>query len=195
MEQLWFSDATAIILAGGKSTRFGEEDKSMLVIRGLPMIQYIALQLKEMFPEVIIGSGEIEKYSFLGLKVVPDIRPGYGPLMGICSGLNESSNDMNFITACDIPEIDGLFISKLFEASPGADIVMPVRKDGRYEPLLALYHRSVEKKALEMLNEGKRKISDLTEKVNTVYVEFEAVEWYYNLNSMEDYLKYISETR
>lgn len=194
MGQIWFRDATAIILAGGKSTRLGGKDKSMLNIRGLPMIQYIARQLGDMFPEVIIGSLDTEKYSFLGLKVVPDIQPGYGPLMGIASCLKESSNDINFITACDIPEMNGLFISKLFEVSPGADIVMPVRKDGRYEPLLALYHRSVAEKAFKMLGEGKKKISDLTEKVNTVYVDFEADEWYFNLNSMEDYLNYLNES-
>jgi len=188
-----FSDATAIILAGGKSSRMGGKDKSMLGIKGQPMIQYIAKQLSGMFGEVIIGATDIAKYAFLGLKVVPDCQTGMGPLAGLCSCLAASSHDLNFVTACDIPEMNGEYISRLFDAASGADIVMPVSPGGRYEPLFALYRRNVQLKAGELLAEGKRRISDLTDRVNTIYIRFDSGEWYHNLNSPDDFLQYISK--
>jgi len=193
MERYRFSDATAIILAGGNSSRMGGTDKSMLSIKGVPMIQYISRQLEDMFSEVIIGSSETEKYAFLGLKAVPDAQPGMGPLAGISSCLSASSHDLNFVTACDIPEINGELIARLFEASQGADIVTPVSADGRYEPLYALYRRSVARIAEELLGEGKKKVSDLFDRVNTAYIFFTDEGWYRNLNSIDDYMSYIKE--
>lgn len=193
MERYRFSDATAIILAGGKSSRMGGSDKSMLSIKGVPMIEHIARQLEDIFGEVIIGASDTSKYGFLGLRVVPDSHPGMGPLAGISSCLSVSPHVLNFITACDIPEINGEFIDRLFKASHGADIVAPVSPDGKYEPLHALYRRSVALIAEELLGGGKRKVSDLFEKANTAYIRFSGEEWYHNINSIDDYLSYIRE--
>ena len=97
-----FGNITAIVLAGGKSTRLEGVDKSMLPLNGEPMIQHIVTQLENHFKEIIIG-GE-KKYSFLGHKVVPDEVTGSGPLMGVYSCLARLVTELNFITVCDIPE-------------------------------------------------------------------------------------------
>jgi len=185
-----FSDATAIILAGGKSSRMGGKDKSMLGIKGQPMIQYIAKQLSGMFGEVIIGATDIAKYAFLGLKVVPDCQTGMGPLAGLCSCLAASSHDLNFITACDIPDIRIDFIANMLDLSAGADIVIPVNGNDEYEPLHAIYRKSVIPSALHLLNEKKLKISGLFGMVETKFIPFDGRGWYYNLNYREDYEKY-----
>jgi molybdopterin-guanine dinucleotide biosynthesis protein A len=185
-----FNEVTAIVLAGGKSSRMGGIDKSMLDVNGVPMIQYISGQLKELFGEVIIGASDTKKYTFLGLDVGPDVVPGKGPLMGIYSCLRASSNDLNFIMACDIPEIDEAFIAEMLGKASGADIVMPVRGGARYEPLYAVYRRCVANKADILLKEGRLKISDLFDMVKTKYVSFSDGEWYHNLNYRDDYLRY-----
>lgn len=185
-----FSNATAIVLAGGKSSRMGGVDKSMLDINGVPMIQYISQRLQDVFGEVIIGASDTARYDFLGLKVVPDLAPDKGPLMGIYSCLLASANDLNFITACDIPEINVDFIAGMLDSAAGADIVMPVRGGERYEPLYAVYRKVVTGKAEILLNEGSLRISDLFSLVNTVFVGFGDGEWYHNLNYRDDYLRY-----
>jgi molybdopterin-guanine dinucleotide biosynthesis protein A len=110
--------------------------------------------------------------------------------MGVYSCLARSVTDLNFITACDIPEISLEFIEKMIEISEGADIVMPVSQSGEYEPLHALYRRSVLPAAGKMLGEGILKLSELVGRVETRYIGFEGGGWYHNLNNMEDYERY-----
>ncbi|MBE0677119.1 MAG: molybdenum cofactor guanylyltransferase [Bacteroidales bacterium] len=188
-----FGKVTAIVLAGGKSSRMGGIDKSMLEVKGVPIIQYIVNQLETHFGEVIIGANDIEKYGFLGHRVVPDIEPGKGPLMGIFSCLAASSNDLCFITACDIPEIRTGFIMKMLEVADGADIVMPVSGETGYEPMYGLYRKSILGTTEELLRNDKLKIADLFGQVVTRYIPFEGDGWYRNLNYREDYLTFSRE--
>ncbi len=79
-------NATAIIMAGGNSNRMGQ-DKSLLPVRGKPMIKYVYDQLFHHFKEIFVSADNTSKYAFLGAKVIPDRVPDQGPLMGIASVL------------------------------------------------------------------------------------------------------------
>ncbi|MBA7627735.1 Molybdenum cofactor guanylyltransferase [subsurface metagenome] len=63
------------------------EDKSILLIKGQPMIKHIYDQLRPNFNQILISSKDISKYSFLGVEVIPDKVIGRGPLGGIASVL------------------------------------------------------------------------------------------------------------
>jgi molybdopterin-guanine dinucleotide biosynthesis protein A len=190
MEPVKFANVTAIILAGGKNTRMGGLDKSMLPVKGVPMIRHIVNQLELHFSEILIGAGDPENYGFLGNRIIQDEVKGMGPLMGIYSCLLSSGNDLNFITACDIPDIRIDFIRNMLEHSAGADIVMPVNGINDYEPLHAIYRKSVIPAARNLLKENKLKISGLFEMVETKFIPFDGRGWYHNLNYRDDYEKY-----
>ena len=190
MDQVRFSRVTAIVLAGGKNTRMGGLDKSMLPVRGVAMIRHIVTQLESHFGEILIGADDLEKYGFLDHRIIRDEVKGMGPLMGIYSCLLSSDNDLNFITACDIPDIRIDFISNMLELSAGADIVMPVNGIDDYEPLHAIYRKSVIPAARNLLKENKLKISGLFGLVETKFIPFDGRGWYYNLNYRDDYDKY-----
>ena len=64
-------DATAIILAGGKSSRMGQ-NKSLMKYNDVPMIEYIYNQLDGKFNEILIGANDANLYNYLNLKVVED---------------------------------------------------------------------------------------------------------------------------
>lgn len=183
--------ATAIILAGGKSARMGE-DKHLLPVNGIPLVQHIANQLKGHFDEIIIGANNPEHLAFTGLKIISDIEQDKGPLMGIYSCLKASSNDINFITACDIPVINTQLIHNMIQLSPNYDIVIPVAEPGNYEPLYAIYRKSVVKQAKALLERNSRRIIDLLNGANVKYVDFKDQEWYQNLNLKDDYLLYLN---
>ena len=190
VEHLRFRNVTSIILAGGKNSRMGGVDKSMLPVRGDPMIRHIVKQLESYFGEILIGADDSEKYGFLGHRIITDEVKGLGPLMGIYSCLLCSGNDLNFVTACDIPDIRIEFISKMLELSEGADIVMPVNGADEFEPLHAIYRKSVIPAARNLLKENKLKISGLFAMVETKFIPFDGRGWYYNLNYRDDYDKY-----
>lgn len=178
-------DATAVILAGGQSRRMGR-DKSLLQVAGRPMIAHIAEQLAPLFPEVLVSSNEPSKYRFLGLPVIPDEVPGQGPLMGILSSLKAASRDRILVTACDIPVLDGGFIRELMGLAGSADIVMPVTRGGRHEPLFAVYGKSVIPRAEAALAEGKRRVVAVLPGLTAVHPPMPEG-WYCNLNTQEDY--------
>jgi molybdopterin-guanine dinucleotide biosynthesis protein A len=183
----WFMtfDATAVILAGGQSRRMGR-DKSLMPVCGQPLIARIAEQLTPFFPEVLVSSTEAWKYGFLGLPVIADEAPGQGPLMGILSSLRAAGRERILVTACDIPLIDLAFVRELLRLSENADIVMPVSKDGRHEPLFAVYGKSVIPRAEAALASGKRRIVEVLPGMTVISPPMPEG-WYYNLNTQEDY--------
>lgn len=179
--------ATAIILAGGKSSRMEGKDKAMLPVNGVPLIQYISAQLTPLFSEILIGANDEQKYAFLGFPVIPDLEPGRGPLMGLLSCLRASRHDINFVTACDIPVMNIALIREMIQLSKEYPIVMPRHGESFYEPLFAVYRREVAEHALELLASGKSGVIDLMPHVAVKLVETDPATWYRNLNSPDDF--------
>lgn len=186
-------NAAAIILAGGKSSRMGR-DKSLLPANNLPLIEKIASQLDGHFQEIIIGSNDIEKYRFLHLPVIPDLEEGKGPLMGIYSTLLSSKHEINFVIACDIPDLNMKYVKELIRQAKDYQIVVPIWSDGNFEPLFAVYKKSVLDSVKKILDRGQRQIRLLFELVAVKYLPLpDEGKWYRNLNTMEDYKKYIKQ--
>jgi len=200
-------NATAIIMAGGNSLRMGI-DKSMLPVRDKPLIKHICEQLHGTFTQILISANEVDKSGFPDFEVVPDKIPGQGPLMGIASALEASSNELNFVVACDIPHINLRYVRKMLAEAKDADIVVPVtapvsRDTGhetcipserratsdepRAEPLFAVYRKSALSAINKVLSSGKRKISDVFSQCRVKYIELADTEWLMNLNTMADY--------
>jgi len=178
--------ATAIIMAGGGSTRMGT-DKSMLQIEGRPIIERTCRRLADCFEQIIISANEVEKFAFLGFEIVPDKVPGQGPLMGIASALEASANEINFVAACDIPYIEPGNIRRILSeaADSDADITVPTTGNGRYEPLFAVYRKSALESINKVLSSGGRKISDVFDLCRIRKVELGAS--LVNLNTMAEY--------
>ena len=177
--------ATAIILAGGGSGRM-DADKSMLPIKGKPMVEHICEQLCDSFEQTLVSANEVDKLAFLGFEVIRDKIPGQGPLMGIASALEASANELNFVVACDIPHIDLTYVRRMLAEAEGVDIVIPTTGDERYEPLFAVYRKSALKAINEVLSSGGRKISDVFSRCRVKYIELEARE-FTNLNTITEY--------
>ncbi len=184
-----FSDASAVILAGGQSSRMGY-DKMMLPINGQTMIRHILDQLRGHFYEIVISSNDRRKLAFLGVDVVPDKEPGQGPLMGIVSALEVVKNEKVFVVACDIPNIDMDFVGRMFLESSEYDCVVPKTGTNKLEPLFAVYRKSVINTIEEMLKNGQRKASDLFSKVKVKYLEMGKTNWFRNLNTIDELNKY-----
>lgn len=186
-------NATAIILAGGKSSRMGR-DKSLLSTNDIPLIGKIASQLEGHFQEIIISANDMEKYRFLHLPVIPDLEGGKGPLMGIYSALMRSNHEINFVVACDIPDLDLQYVKELVREAKDHQIVVPIWSDGRLEPLFAVYKKSVIDNIKILLDAGQRKIRLLFESADVKYLPLpDEGKWYRNLNTMKDYENYIKQ--
>jgi len=182
---------TAIIMAGGGSGRMGT-DKRLLQVDGLPMIEKIRDQLRGYFTRIIISANDPENLKFLDLEVVPDRIPWQGPLMGVASALEASTSELNFVVACDIPNIDLQFVEQMLAEAEtsGADVVIPMASGGRYEPLFAIYRRSVLEAANKVLASAGRRISDIFGLCTVKYVDPPDPDSLINLNTQAEYEKF-----
>ncbi|MBA7608813.1 Molybdenum cofactor guanylyltransferase [subsurface metagenome] len=187
-QRRWQSElsATAIILAGGKSSRMGTE-KGMLSINDQTMLEHICKQLRGTFSQILISAGDAEKYSFAGFEIVRDKTPGQGPLMGIASALEASANEINFVVACDIPHIEMDCVRKMLTEARGADIVVPTTGDKKYEPLFAIYRKSALDAIKRTLRKGERKISEVFGKCEVKYIDLGKADWLININTLAEY--------
>ncbi len=178
--------AAAIVLAGGGSRRMGT-DKSMLPVGGRPLIEGICRQLRDSFDQVLISANDADKLAFLGLAIIPDRVPGQGPLMGIASALEASVHELNFVVACDIPHVELRYVRRMLAeaTTTGADILVPITGEQRYEPLFAVYRKSALDAINTVLSSGGHKIADAFAlcKVKCIELDTDLV----NLNTMAEY--------
>src|ERR1044072_3671969 len=132
---------TVSIQAVGQSSRMGE-DKALKTFLGRPLIQRVVERLSPIADEVIVTTNHPEDYSFLDLRLIPDLKPGRGALGGLYTAIASASNPMVAVVACDMP-----FASpELLEAArqilvrEEADVVIAKSEEG-YEPFHAIYRR------------------------------------------------------
>jgi len=134
---------SAIILAGGNSSRFGEE-KALYRLRGKALIEHVYEKVSGACEDVVVvvrDKTEIAKYvSVLDCKVVSDLEAGRGPLMGLYSGLLSARGDESLVVGTDMPFLNPRVVDFLFNSISGYDAVVPMLGDGRLEPLLSVYH-------------------------------------------------------
>ncbi len=191
MKNLIFNKVTAIILAGGKSTRM-KNDKLLLPIRNVPMIQHIYDQLKNYFNEILVSSNNSSKYSFLNANVIIDKKPDCGPLMGIASAMEASSNDINFIIAGDIPKFDNDLLFNMVKISKDFDGVVPINLKNQFEPLFAIYKKKMLKSIFNYVLKGKYKIIDILKNFNIKYIKIKELNKFININNAKDYSNYLN---
>lgn len=166
------------------------KDKSLMVVDGQAMIKHIYDQLAGSFDQILISANDVSKYEFLGAEVVCDKEVGLGPLMGILCGLEASDNDVNFVTACDIPEVNMALISQMLKEAKDFDAVIPKSSESRYEPLFAVYRKSVTGAIEQALESGNNKIMAAMSNCNVKYIDIDR-EVPKNINTMDEYENFI----
>jgi len=130
------------IQAGGQSQRMGE-DKALKLFLGRPLVQRVVDRLTPLADEVLLTTNHPERYGFLGIRLVPDLIPGLGPLGGLYTALASASYPTVAIVACDLPFASAALLEQAAKTlvEQDADIVIPRTIKG-LEPLHAVYRRS-----------------------------------------------------
>ncbi len=163
-------NASAVILAGGASSRMGrdkawvEQDGQPLIARALSTIRGAGVQ------EVFISGLKGTDYSSLACPVLFDSEPGRGPLTGIERALEAVNGPLLLVLAVDLPNMTGEFLSKLVACcEPLTGVVPKVR--GQLEPLAAIYPRRCRWLVRDCLHKGQlvaRDFADLCLRERTV---------------------------
>src|SRR4029453_210214 len=133
--------ASAIILAGGKSSRMGQP-KALLPFGEEPLIVHSVRTLHRHFAEVIVVTAPNQALPSLPVTLVQDEVAYQGPVGGILYGLDAASHQGFFFTSLDAPFLNLSLIAYLVSLIADYDVVVPCWGD-RLQPLHAVYRRSV----------------------------------------------------
>lgn len=188
---------TAIILAGGKSSRMGF-DKQFLRLKDKYIIEMIAEKLQSIFNEIILVTRKPEEYEKYRFKLVEDEFRGFGPLAGIHVGLKSSGSMYNYVVACDMPFLNLEYIKYMMELIRQHDednVDGVITRLGEWiEPFNAFYSKNLIDRIEENIKKDKRQINMLLQDSNVIYVseakarEF-SPDWkmFTNINTSKDY--------
>jgi len=110
----------------------------------VPLLSRITSRLLLAIPEVlVVGPRELAEL-VPGVKLVPDLHPGLGPLGGIEAALLAMTSEVAFVTACDMPFLNSHLVTAMLEyaADVDADVVALARDGLGMEHLHAVYRRA-----------------------------------------------------
>ena len=186
-----------IVQAGGMSQRMGE-NKALLLLQNIPIIQWVVNRLQVMGNRMVITTNDPEPYLFLNLPTVPDDVPGLGALGGLSTALKTAETEFVAVVACDMPFASPRLFSFMYgcAAESNWDVIAPVHGLG-FEPLHAIYRRTAcLDRVEEALSQGEKRMTGWFDRVNVRLVtpdEVQAVDPYphifSNVNTPEDYEK------
>jgi molybdopterin-guanine dinucleotide biosynthesis protein A/molybdopterin converting factor small subunit len=185
-------DATAVVLTGGKSSRMGRP-KALLPFDNEPLLVHILRALKSMFAEAVVVAAPDQELPPLAATIVRDEVPHQGPVGGIYYGLNAASDEVCFVTSCDVAFTNLSLVSYLVSEISNYDVVVPFWQE-RFQPLHAVYRRSVLPLLREQLERGELRPVFLYDKVRTRKVGEEEIRrfdpgglCFFNMNTPQDY--------
>lgn len=133
----------AVVLAGGRSERFGS-DKASALLAGRPLLAWVVEAIAGACDGIIVvrATGQVLPALADGVRVtvVEDRHPGMGPLAGMIAGFEASRAELCLVVTCDAPLIAGAVADVLVNALDDKDAAVPLIA-GRAQPLLAVYRR------------------------------------------------------
>lgn len=149
---------SAVILAGGKSSRMGR-DKAFIEFRGQPLLARQTELVRQIgAAEIFISGREGVDYSAFQCRLLQDQFPAAGPLAGITSALDAMHKPLLLVLAVDMANMTGDFLKKLHARCQDGTGAVPLC-DEVIEPLAAFYPKSSGELAQKLLAESSRAYS------------------------------------
>ncbi len=186
------TNLSAVILAGGKSSRMGKA-KALLPFDGKPLITHLVDRLAERFPDIVVVAAPDQTLPALPVTVVSDEVAHQGPVGGICYGLQAIRGTSAFVTSCDVAFLQLPFIEYLTSLLENYDVVVPFWQE-RLQPLHAVYRQSVVPRLQEQLTNKRLRPIFLYDVVPTRKVSPEEIQRFdpeglsfLNMNTEADY--------
>ena len=184
-----------VILAGGKSSRFGS-NKSLSKLANNKLIEHVINKIDTYFHEILVISNDNSlKIENQKIKIIKDCIKGYlGPLAGVLSAMkyaNSFENKYKWIITfpCDTPFFNKIIIEKMIKktSSPKEKIYFIKDKKQRHN-IFGLWSTSLENILEEDLNNNFRKVDLWADKIGCNFIEkdIQNENEFLNINTKED---------
>lgn len=169
---------TGVVLAGGKSSRFGH-DKGLFPFRGKALVEHAIKILEPVCSEILISTNKPADYSFTGIKTITDLYPGCGPVGGMHSGLYHAKGEVILFLGCDMPFVDSRVFSFLLNNMGANHAAVAVHNGFRETLCLALKKKSLPY-VEQALEQKKYRIIEMLEPMQVCYTELSSLPFYHN---------------
>ena len=182
---------TGVILAGGKSTRYGT-NKAFAEVQGVRLIERTIRVMGSVCPRLLLVTNTPAEYAYLHLPMVEDLIKGLGPLGGIYTGLEVIDDENGLFVACDMPFLREDLLRYMVTLRGDFDAVVP-RVNWMVEPLHALYTKKCLPSIRKFIRSQELQILKFFQKIRVRYMEEEEIrkidpdlKSFFNINRPED---------
>lgn len=184
---------SAVILAGGKSSRMGS-CKAELPWGGKTLVEHQADRIMALGITDIMVSGYSRPVT--GTRYVPDLYPEKGPLGGIHACLCAAKSAACFVISVDAPLFAPDEMKLLMEAHLAGDSPIAVAEHcGTLEPLIGVYDSNLSDAAEEILQGTNTSVKRLLDQTGFAVCEFSDENSVRNCNTPDEYNKLYAETK
>lgn len=160
---------TAIVLAGGRSSRFGR-DKLAEPIDGRPLLDHAIDAVRPFAAEILVVAAPDGAPSVpAGTRLIHDPTPFEGPLAGLLTGLREATGPNILVIGGDTPTLVAAVVDAMIAGLDAAAVdAVVLEHDGRARPLpIVLRHGPALRAAGRLYADGERRLRALTEVLAT----------------------------
>jgi len=189
-----------VILCGGRSSRMGGGDKSLLTLGGKPILARIIGRLQPQLSAVAINAnGDPKRFAAFSLPIIADNLPDFpGPLAGILAGMDWASavpGCSHLVTvAGDTPFFPHDLVQHLTAAFLGAPRSIAVASSNeRRHPVFALWPTALRDDLAFVLKSGNAKVNTFIDRHGAIDVDFPlttaqgvSFDPFFNLNTSGD---------
>jgi molybdopterin-guanine dinucleotide biosynthesis protein A len=190
-----------VVLAGGKSQRFGQ-DKSQVKLQNKLLINYILEEIVDEFKEILIIANEQIKFmQSENISVTKDFKSGLGPLGGVLTAMKwikENNKHYKWISTfpSDTPFFTKKELKYFYEKIEinESKLFFIKSKDTRHN-IFGLWSVSLIEKLEADIMKGERKVEIWADSigVKTVNIDYKKPDPFFNINTKEDLDKAVKE--
>jgi molybdopterin-guanine dinucleotide biosynthesis protein A len=131
---------TGVILAGGKSSRMGQ-NKALMSLGGKCLVDRVVEVMRSVFDDLLMVTNTPDVYADLGMPMVPDVWPEKGSLGGVYSAIYHVATPYCLVVACDMPFLRAAVLRYLITQMADYDVVVPDVL-GELQTLHAIYSKA-----------------------------------------------------
>lgn len=186
-------EITGLILAGGRGTRMGSQDKGLIPFRGQPLVSHVVRRLQPQVHHLLVNANQnLPSYNAFGLPVCSDVTADFsGPLAGLQAGLMRCQTPHLVAVPCDAPLLPLDLVSHLLQGlqTEDADVAMAVTHEGAVvqpHPVFCLLGVHVLEQLNQFLAGGGRSMLRWFATLRVAHVLFSDTMAFCNLNTLEE---------